>query len=1281
MNGVPQTPRLRSAYPQTPPRNPRDGSSAAFARRSQPVQTTPLPQIPTLKSQPSAPPSEPLIPETLIEAPQQRLYAFALWVLFLSWRLYDFSGLQESEEQSLWLFMKWVAIDGVFLFGLPSLRIPWLEWSSPTMTLIFLAHAVVDGMLMFRVPIPIGAGFAFLWSGIWGAYETAVTEHSANPDRIMFNDSLILGRQVIHILPEGSAVLNPDRDAFCIDHTRTEARLPIRINATNPIEMYLMRVDLDTEANETYRISKSQIKTMHREASRLLSYSDKPNEPKTLYYSVKKPGLYVLEKVMDETNLEVSRKQLAHTVVVPCPKAELLSNEPNRCRGELSDVSIQVTGTPPMRVKFRTVINKSTHDLSFDNLQPDDLVSPLMRQNQNSLVVPRKVEVEWAKARTVTVPLTEGMSAAGTWTYAVDEIADGFGNTVSYSTRDQQEQERHPARFSGKLHQDITVHERPNVNLQGCTPQNPLKVAEGHFANLPLQYGSTGRGAIQGTAYILEYKFSPQIDLGSNGEHGTAPRIETVKVGDSSQLPQIKEPGLYTLTGVSTEFCRGDVLEPASCLLQNPPKPKLAIADEAIFDKCAGSPIGLRVDLDMIGTPPFEISYRITRKGDGHHYNEVEKVGGLRGQLNLTPNQAGMYTYEFLTISDAVYKGQRLDGFKLEQSVKPSASAKFVQVSDQVGCIDEQAKARVALVGEAPFRLEWELVHGGKRKKFEETNITASAITLETEPLVDGGDYRMGLISITDRLGCKEFLQDETKVTIRHQKPKVAFGMIDGRRIVDTLEGKQVALPLRLAGEGPWSIKYLDHNGRQQSLNANSPNDRLSVDHEGMYKLVDVSDKTCPGVVEESAQDFQVTWIPRPELRIAPQEIKEQKGRTVVKEEVCEGDEDAVEVLFKGSPPYHLSYTQSVKPEHGAVAPKNKDLRAALNLASLRMDTTQAGSYEYKFTKLEDSNYDHSAAHFTPLTIQQKVNARPSAAFANPGKTYGFCSVESDGEEVIPVTLHGVAPFELEVEIKHHGSVKPELVSYNNIATNTHSIRIPHSRLHLGKSAVSLRRVSDARGCARTLDSTTPRVQISVHDAPTITPLETHTDYCVGDRINFALTGFAPFTVYYTFEDKPHRATLSSGSNTFRRLAEKPGTFTITGLSDSASSCRSSTNLTKQIHGMPSVRVSRGKDSYVDIHEGGQAEILFEFGGEPPFEFTYTRSANTDQKKGGGGGGGGAVLDMRSEVSPGRELRLWASEEGTYEVVAVKDKFCAYTKPGVKAVEKKDGARKRLGGF
>jgi nucleoporin POM152 len=706
--------------------------------------------------------SGPLIPTDWIDAPSQRFYAFALYLALMSWRAYDWNTLQDSEEQSLWLFMKWLFIDGTFLFGLPSMRIPWLEWQSQTTLLMFLVHAAIDAMLMFQIGIPIGAGFAAIGRSFWGAYEMAVNEHNVNPQSVMHNESLILGRQTIHILPEGSATLNLKREGFCIDGVRPEARLPITINATNPISIDILRIDLDTQANETIHLSKSQITKMHKEATRMINYNDDPNEPKTLYHTVKKHGIYVLQKVIDETNLEVSRKRLAHTVVVPCPKAAVKKSTSNKCRGELSDVEMDVTGTPPLRVKYRKSINDKLQESSFESIQPEDFFSPLSKQDSNALVVPNRIDVEWARTRHVHVPLSEHLATAGDWVYTIDEVQDGFGNKVVYDSRDQKEQERSRSKKAPNLHQTITVHERPKINLRGCTPHSPLKVPKGKTTQLPIQYGSTGRERISDAAYQLQYMFTPVAELSRSGEHGVKPQKQAFTTKNTEQQPTIREPGLYTLTGVSTEFCEGEVMEPASCLLQNPPEPDLAITPEEMFDKCAGSPIGLRVDLDLAGTPPFLVSYKMTRKNDRHHRIREATVSGHRGQIELTPENAGHWTYEFTEISDAVYKQHSLShkGLKLEQDVKPSASATFLNLKAKYeACINTEVEFDVGLSGEQPFTLDYEIMHAGKRKTHQLREIDGKATKIVTPPLAEGGDYTIALVSITDRMGCKEFLK------------------------------------------------------------------------------------------------------------------------------------------------------------------------------------------------------------------------------------------------------------------------------------------------------------------------------------------------------------------------------------------------------------------------------------------------------------------------------------------------------------------------------------------
>jgi nucleoporin POM152 len=306
--------------------------------------------------------------------------------------------------------------------------------------------------------------------------------------------------------------------------------------------------------------------------------------------------------------------------------------------------------------------------------------------------------------------------------------------------------------------------------------------------------------------------------------------------------------------------------------------------------------------------------------------------------------------------------------------------------------------------------------------------------------------------------------------------------------------------------------------------------------------------------------------------------------------------------------------------------------------------------------KLADGRYDHSKKHFSPVTIQQTVYSRPGARFDKPGKTYSYCSRESEGEEVIPITLEGIAPFYLEVEIKHQGTPKPEISVHKNILTTKYDLKIEHRKMHLGHSSISIRKVRDARGCTLKPLPSGPRVQISVHDAPTATPLEDRQDFCVGERLSFALGGQVPFTVYYTFEGKERKA--SNPGTTFRRLAELPGSFTITGLRDSASECRASLSLTKTIHPIPSVRLSGGQVSEVDIHEGGGTDLEFTFAGTPPFEFTYTRSTNANK------GRKSKVLEIKTEVSQEMELSIPVQEEGTYEVVSIKDRWCSFARTG-----------------
>jgi nucleoporin POM152 len=156
------------------------------------------------QSSPSSPTlSGPLVPLDVVDAATQRLIVVAFYVGLWFWRLTNFYHLFSSgDNESLWLFMKWMFIDSMFLFGLPALRIPWLEFSSPSITVIFLAHVFVNACLMFQIGFGVRA---WAWALVKLLYdrETGVSDRRVKPADFFRDDELLSGRHILHILPEG----------------------------------------------------------------------------------------------------------------------------------------------------------------------------------------------------------------------------------------------------------------------------------------------------------------------------------------------------------------------------------------------------------------------------------------------------------------------------------------------------------------------------------------------------------------------------------------------------------------------------------------------------------------------------------------------------------------------------------------------------------------------------------------------------------------------------------------------------------------------------------------------------------------------------------------------------------------------------------------------------------------------------------------------------------------------------------------------------------------------
>ena len=1089
--------------------------------------------------------------------------------------------------------------------------------------------------------------------------ELSVSEHNVKVSSILNNHSLIMGRQIINILPEGSAVLNPDHVPMCLSpKSKSAVSIPMFFNATVPAEIELIRIDIETNKEEIIKVPNREVNKLAKEVRN--QNADPSNDGFRWEFPVKKPGVYRLGKVLDEYKLEVQRSA-KDTYVVPCPQAKIIGTKSDeRCIRDLSDVSLEVIGTPPLKVHYSRTINGRDQSFHFQSLQPDGFTSPLLGGPEDDS------DVTWVRSQTVSVGLNESVTHSGEWEYSVNEIHDVFGNVVQYGNQDDDIKQT-PSRA---LSHSFTVKERPRISMNGCDMRNPLRVAKGHRAPLPINFNLPG--AVGDTSHEVSWSFQPEGAWDKGGEYKDVVSYGSHSAKNSHDRPMVIAPGLYTLKSVSSGQCEGQVDEPSSCLVLNPPEPDMVVKSEPISDKCAGNSIGMKIDLELSGTPPFVIRYE--ERGPNGSQRRSHTVKTLRSQMEFRPKEAGEHVLSFKTIDDDVYKGLRLDGEDkvLKQTVKPPASAVIAAPNPTMNvCLGTEVGTDIRLFGDPPFALEWEKIYEGKRETKTVKDIMDHSYRIKTDPLTNGGEHVLALKSVEDVRSCKTTLQDQLKINVRRQQPRAAFGQVEAKRSLRAVEGTQMRLPLRLQGEGPWTVKYRNLNDSSNAVEekrVDSPNGALMVKTKGTWEIVDVSDNQCPGLVDPTASQFSVDWFDRPKMSVIQSDSVRGEGNTFFKNDVCEGDIDGFEINLQGKPnarpytegrllthagsgPYHVQYEVKHKPTSGSASVARKDFDAALSKAAISMDTSKAGDYTYKFNGLADNLYNIDKS-FHALTVQQHVNARPSASFAKPGQSFKFCAEEQEHEDTIPIKLTGQAPFSIEIEVKHQAGSVPETYSITAIGTNSYGMQIPREHLRLGSQQIRIRRVRDARGCQQKYELNNPSVNIQLYDAPSIYPLESREDYCVGERIAYTLSGTPPFDISYDFNG---RWNAKSQTTNFRRVAETPGEFIITSVSDKASECRAAVHLPKTIHPLPSVQISQGRQSRVDIHEGGEVDIQFDFWGTPPFEFTYTRSSNAKK------GQRSVVLETRHDVSYDSRKVVKASQEGTYEVVAIKDRYCSFS--------------------
>lgn len=845
----------------------------------------------------------PLLPEEYLDIGTQRTLVTAAFVAIQAYKIFDLVARSRStsiggEHSDIFFVVKYFVIESAFLLLLPVLRIPWLTFTNATTMALILLLTFVNLFLSVSSMLSVSAIFMAIWKSFFDS-EFDISGKRVRSRDLFDSHSHLSGSHIVRILPESTALFNPTLDSFCLESSYSEVFVPIRLNATEPIFIQMDGYDLNTQELTVHNFTKKDIKKFAMPAA-----PEKLEDSRLSYYAlpISKPGLYRITKITDKSQLNI-RLYRSDVLVSRCPSAFISSGTEtdgsHRCVGDVDVPRISVDGVPPLKVKYSKSVRGQEKTITVQSVNSESANTSHTPTAGQGFYWKKGDSLSWASSQAVEIEMDTALSTTGEWIYYIDEVEDALGNVVSY-TKKYNNREDPRVLFSKSLAYGFTVHSRPQISFKGCSPENPIKIRKGATARLPISI--QGIDASEGP-FRAEFEHSTltdsfESDLQSNFHHNFTNLVDSLIA---------KDAGMYTMLDLEGQYCKGTVIEPATCLVYVPPEPSVVVKFESLEDKCAGS-VGVVADLSLSGTPPFRVLYR-THK-DGKLVNSGHKdIAQTREKIEFKPKDAGTYRYEFFSLSDNVYQSIGLGGpsFSTEQTVRALASASFVQPERKHKCCaGDSIDFSVNLHGLPPFKLDYEITHGSKRTEYSVKDIQDTRLDLSTPALGHGGPYTISLVSVQDSHGCVTPLNEkDLNIDVRRQRPAAAFLPYDGSMSIKTLEGRGVGLPLKLSGEGPWDVTYRHTKPdgttvERKETKRQSNGETIRVQDNGVYSLVSVRDAYCPGDVQKSEQ-FDVNWIERPQLSLVNSSLLfEANDNVYERRAICENEDDVLELGLSG---------------------------------------------------------------------------------------------------------------------------------------------------------------------------------------------------------------------------------------------------------------------------------------------------------------------------------------------------------------------------------------------
>ncbi|AOA63491.1 Nuclear pore complex glycoprotein subunit [Komagataella phaffii CBS 7435] len=1269
-----------------------------------------------------------LVPEYILDVGSQRLFMISLFGLIQAWKVYDImilknESLRELLSKDSWIsfsipelnfVVKYLVLDGLFLWCLPVLKIPLLNFSILTTLIQITLMAAITILLSSDMSMPLAGILMSFWNLFFPKKELALLEDYIPTAEFEDQSPHLKGRTTIKYLPDSSAKLNPFYESHCMTNIYTDKiQMPIRFNSTSNLEF--VQLEYRSFSNEVSYLNytkKDLRRMLNRDSTELFkkeyafngnlyhSYRDDSNVISFIEVPLTQPGLYSLHQVYD-SKLKRVRIAKNEVFIVSCPSAQLYNTKPDEhyCVGENQEVSAKIFGVPPLKVVYHAEIGNKLLNTNSVDIIDEDVESPLTKLQglelkeqalKISTSIDKRKSLEWARTKSFTAPLSRGkIDEAGSYIYTLHQVIDGFGNRINYVPEVANNNlfyqfEAHPI-----IKGDLEEKDKKLVILQG-SPKELL---------VSLDVSNAKKEA----PYTVEIEFT--------SEDKKTKDIIT-KVFEASQvtrnkLPfQVKSPGTYTLKSIRSKFCQGEV-GPSILTVTEAFAPSLNISSNPILDACIGT-TGYKFDLQFLGTPPFEVDYKVYRL-DSQNPNRVlttKDVSTIIAKsnnevFNYEPNTEGTYAIEFIGIRDKYYKKlPRLEKGKHRYTtyLKQRTRAGFVQDRKlQDVCNGDSASVLIKFDGKPPYKVNYEISDPlNQSQNFTVDSIMDNEYRIEMKDLLQGGTYNIKLLDVKDESNCNVvFQKSHAQVNVRKHKPHLQFGNAGKFELV---EGQSLNIPLKSDTEKSISLHYTITDPNNPSLvkhtriSSLNPNKGLSVKSQGIYRLVGFNESVCPGIIS-SDSEVEISYKKKPSLKLLPSEdtIVGDNTNSWKLKPFCQGKKGYLDLLLEGEAPFFIEY--AIKHPGGFLESKLDTTSRKKFSISLRSDI--GGDYVYTILGIYDSVYfksaikeleKQSAYKFEPVLIDHHVYPLPDAHFItdrdapehhNPhlqadkkfssfrrSSIYQTCLSNLNKRSLLrplSISLSGQAPFQLKLKLFHEKSNTEEFVYLSDLPHEVEYYDI-YSNLDIGNHVVSIVEVTDSGRCKQSDFTEHEMVAIHVNDIPKIEQISTiskdskslredELEYCVGDQVAYSLSGVPPFKISYEFDGISQVAEVNK--KTFKRRAYRPGKLTIASISDSSSKdclvqLQDRADLEAVIYDIPSVEMTTG-DSYLEgIHEGDKVELIFKLTGSPPFTLKYVR---TDLK------GKHANKEVIENIMD-HEVRVWANMEGNYEPIEIQDAHC-----------------------